>query len=167
MASSRNATQSNSAATSLQLTAAFPSNSSEGRNSSAVEAELKILYRDNPDLAQYLLMTLVRNGFRTSTSCIEALQRTTATPGTSAITATASANLQPLLPTSKSTPLIDWVENYFRFCPPTLSDLAVRCIRSCLVRCCHGNIVYGASHLGLPSRLVGLVTLGQPTIVSR
>lgn len=103
---------------------------------SSIEWELRSLAKDNADLAQYLLAFLVRNGYRPTESARRAMALRAA--------------------------VVEWLDDYVRFRPAPLRDLAVRSVRSCLSAGCRGNVMFALRQLRLPSRINNLVLIVNP-----
>ncbi len=97
-----------------------------------VENELKSLAKDYVDLTRYLYAFLLRNGFY-PTASIRTFMR----------------ELGGLA----------WVDDYLGS-PPTLSDVAVRVIRS--YSCSRGNIMWAVTKMSLPSRLKNTILMINP-----
>ena len=98
----------------------------------AIESELRAMAKDHADLARYLYAFLLRNAFY-PTGEIRSL-----TVGACAV---------------------EWADEYLESAPP-LQDLAVRVLRSHLYQ--NGNILYGASRLRMPSRIVNAILMINP-----
>lgn len=92
-----------------------------------IENELKLVAKDYVDLAQYLYVFLIRNGYYPN----EAVKTYVASLG-----------------------MIDWIDGYLAN-TNSLKDLSVRVLRTYLNQ--SGNILYGIKELGLPNRMRELV----------
>lgn len=97
-----------------------------------IHCTLSSLAGDHPDLSLNLFVYLLRNGYRPDADVIAFVDQTLH---------------------------VDYKVEY-QSTTPSLKDLCVRQLRSCLSRC--GNIVYGLRRLKLPTRVENLVLLRYP-----